>query len=43
MHFSRCLMFCEARFSCRLVAAHIAGSLNKLADDFSRDNLPGFL
>ena len=43
MHLLRCLIFFEAKFSFRMVSAHIAGSQNTLADDLSRDNLSGFL
>ena len=42
IHLLRCLTFFEAKFSCRLVATHISGSRNTLADDLSRDNLSSF-
>ena len=35
MHLLRCLTSFEAKFSCRLVAAHISGSYNTSADDLS--------
>ena len=43
MHLLRCLTFFEAKFSFRVVATHIAGAKNTLADDLSRDNLSSFL
>ena len=43
MHLLRCLTFFEARCSCRLVAAHILGSHNTLADNLSRNNSSGLL
>ena len=39
----RCLTFSEARLSFRIVASHIAGKHNVLADALSRNNLPLFL
>ena len=43
MHLLRCLTFFEAKLSCRVVASHIAGIENELADALSRNNLPFFL
>ena len=43
MHLLRCLIFFEAQFSFKLVATHIAGSLNTRADDLSRNKLMSFL
>ena len=38
MHLLRCLAFLEAKHSCCMVATHIQGSQNILADALSRDN-----
>ena len=43
LYLLRSLFFFEAEFQFSLVAAHIPGSLNTLADALSRDNLPLFL
>ena len=43
MHLLRCLIFFEASFSFKIVATHIAGSQNTLADHLSRDKLSLFL
>ena len=42
MHLLRCLFFLEAHFQFELVASHIPGCENTLADDLSRDLLPAF-
>ena len=39
MHLLRCLFFFKASFQFTLVATHIAGSINHLADDLSRNKL----
>ena len=39
----RCLCFFEALYEIQLIAAHIKGTLNVLADDLSRDQLSFFL
>ena len=43
MHLLRGLFFIEAWFNFDLVAVHIAGVYNTLADDLSRNALPNFL
>ena len=43
MHLVRCLAFLKAKFQFSLMASHIAGSRNVLADALSRDNLACFL
>ena len=43
MHLLRCLFFVEAWFNFDLVAVHISGVSNTLADDLSRNALPRFL
>ena len=43
MHLLRCLFFLEASFDCHLIATHIPGVYNELADDLSRDRLSSFL
>ena len=43
MHLLWCLFFLEACWDFELVAAHIPGGLNTLADDLSRNALPSFL
>ena len=43
MHLVRCLFFIMAHFQFTLVARHIPGSQNKLADAISRNNLQSFL
>lgn len=42
MHLARCLAFVTAKLEFELVASHIKGSDNTLADALSRDNLPMF-
>ena len=42
-HLLRCLFFFEASFQFTLVATYIAGSINHLADDLSRNKLSSFL
>ena len=42
MHLLRCLFFIEARFDFQLVATHIRGEVNTLADNLSCDALPAF-
>ena len=42
-HLLRCLFFIEARHSFTLVASHVPGALNHLADALSRNNAPLFL
>lgn len=42
MHLLRCLFFISAHFDFSVVATHIAGHRNTLADALSRDNLPLF-
>ena len=34
-----CLFFIEAQYQCQVKAIHISGTLNKLADHLSRDNV----
>lgn len=41
--YRRCLSFVEAKFQFQRIAERIAGHLNSLADDLSRDCLPSFL
>ena len=43
MHLVRCLFFLEAWFSFELVAVHLPGRENMLADDLSRNRLSAFL
>ena len=43
MHLLRCLFFLEASFDCHLLASHIPGVQNELADDLSRNRLTSFL
>ena len=43
MRLIRCLFFLEAWFSSELVATHLPGRNNMLADDLSRDRLSAFL
>ena len=43
MHLARCLAFLTARFNINLVASHIRGVNNTLADALSRDNKSLFL
>ena len=43
MHLVRCLFFLEAWHSFELVAAHLPGRENMLADDLSRNRLSAFL
>ena len=43
MHLIRCLFFLEAWYGFELVAAHLPGRENMLADDFSRNRLSVFL
>ena len=43
MHPLRCLIFFKAKFSTRMIATHVAGMHNTLADDLSRDRLSSFL
>ena len=43
MHLLRCLFFFEAHFSFHMVATHIKGSTNELADNLSRNKLSSFL
>ena len=43
MHLLRCLFFFEAHFQFSLLATHIPGSSNDLADDLSRDKLSSFI
>ena len=43
MHLLRCLIFFEARFSFHIIASHIAGVENSLADDISRNNMSSVL
>ncbi len=39
MHLLRCLFFIRARFRVDLIAMHVPGVLNHLADAISRDNV----
>ena len=43
MHLLRCVAFIEARWEFTLVATHLAGRENTLADDLSRDRQQSFL
>jgi hypothetical protein len=43
MHLLRCLFFIEAKYDFMLVALHIPGVLNDLADDISRNRAVSFL
>ena len=43
MHMLRCPCFFEARYEIQLIAVHIKGTLNVLADDLSHDRLSLFL
>ena len=43
MHLIRCLFFLEAWFGFELVAMHLPGRDNMLADDLSRNRLSAFL
>ena len=43
MHLIRCLFFFEARFGFELLATHLPGRENILADDLSRNRLSNFL
>ena len=43
MHLLRCLAFIQARYQFNLIAAHIKGENNNLADALSRDNVGYFL
>lgn len=43
MHLLRCLFFFEAEFQFNLVAVHIPGRLNTLADNLSRNDAALFL
>ena len=43
MHLLRCLFFLEAHYQFEVVASHIPGRANTLADDLSRNLLPSFL
>ena len=43
MHLLRCLFFFEAHFSFHMIAIHIKGTTNELADDLSRNKLSSFL
>ena len=42
MHLARCLAFIKAKFDLTIVASHIQGAKNTLADALSRDNLALF-
>ncbi len=42
MHLARCLAFCKAEFNMELVASHIKGADNGVADALSRNNLKKF-
>ena len=42
MHLARCLAFITAKFECDIVATHIRGIDNTIADAISRDNLSLF-
>ena len=42
MHLLRCLFFLEAHYQFELVATHLPGVENSLADDLSRNRLPSF-
>ena len=42
MHLLHCLFFLEASFQFELVARHIPGSHNSIADDLSRNRLSAF-
>ena len=43
MQLLHCLFFIEAYFQFKLIAAHLPGIHNELADDLSRNRLPAFL
>ena len=43
MHLIRCLFFLEAWFGFEMIATHLPGRENMLADDLSRDRLSAFL
>ena len=43
MHLLRCLFFFEAHYQFQVVAVHVPGKENVLADDLSRDHLSSFL
>lgn len=43
MNLLRCLFFIEAHYQFHLIATHIAGECNSLADDLSQNALPSFL
>ena len=43
MHLLRCLFFMEAQLQFELIAMHIAGVHNSLADDLSRNRHSSFL
>jgi hypothetical protein len=43
MQLQRCLFFFEAKHNCCLVASHILGVQNDLADDLSRNRPSSFL
>ena len=43
MHLLQCLSFFEANFGFRVVAKHIPGTQNSLANDLSRNKLSSFL
>ena len=43
MHLLRCLFFTEAKFQIQIIAEHIPGHQNVLADDLSRDRASSFL
>jgi len=43
MHLLRCLFYVEAKFQCHIIAEHIPGIQNTLADDLSRDRAFSFL
>ena len=43
MHLLRCLFFFEAHYQFYIVAVHVPGKDNVLADDLSRDHLSSFL
>ena len=42
MHLVRILVFLAAHFDFWFVAKHVEGTVNSLANDLSRDNLPNF-
>ena len=43
MHLLRCIFFISAKFDFTIVAAHIPGRLNTIADAILRNNVPLFL